>query len=158
MAALARVDFMSKIWPAVLAAALVSPAAQAAAAKFDRLADHGDWKSFGVLQILDMQGGLRAHAGTGHWNDPDMLEVGNGMPLAEERAHFSAWAMLAALRDASRTASNSGSSPWKAQTGALMVLNRDTKPRAVSFDWSAESVRDELSRRDAGFVRCWCCA
>ena len=63
---------------------------------FDCVEDHGDWKSFGVLQILDMQDGLRAHAGPGHWNDPDMLEVGNGMPANEERAHFSAWAMLAA--------------------------------------------------------------
>jgi alpha-galactosidase len=63
---------------------------------FDCVEDHGDWKSFGVLQILDMQDGLRAHAGPGHWNDPDMLEVGNGMPLAEDRAHFTAWAMLAA--------------------------------------------------------------
>jgi alpha-galactosidase len=63
---------------------------------FDCVEDHGDWKSFGVLQILDMQDGLRVHAGPGHWNDPDMLEVGNGMPVAEDRAHFTAWAMLAA--------------------------------------------------------------
>jgi len=35
--------------------------------------------------------------GTGHWNDPDMLEVGNGsLTLTESRAHFSLWAMLAA--------------------------------------------------------------
>jgi alpha-galactosidase len=33
----------------------------------------------------------------GHWNDPDMLEVGNGkLTLAENRTHFSMWAMLAA--------------------------------------------------------------
>ena len=31
------------------------------------------------MQILDMQEGLRAYAGPGHWNDPDMLEVGNGV-------------------------------------------------------------------------------
>jgi alpha-galactosidase len=43
-----------------------------------------------------MQEGLRAHAGPEHWNDPDMLEVGNGMTAAEDRAHFSLWAMLAA--------------------------------------------------------------
>ena len=37
------------------------------------------------------------YAGPGHWNDPDMLEVGNGkLSLAENRAHFSMWAMLAA--------------------------------------------------------------
>jgi alpha-galactosidase len=63
---------------------------------FDCVKDHGDWKAYGVLQILDMQQGLRAHAGPGHWNDPDMLEVGNGMPAHQDRAHFSAWAMLAA--------------------------------------------------------------
>jgi alpha-galactosidase len=63
---------------------------------FDCVVDHGTWKSWGVLQILDMQEGLRAHAGPNHWNDPDMLEVGNGMSVAEDRAHFSMWAMLAA--------------------------------------------------------------
>ena len=42
-----------------------------------------------------MQVGLDAFAGPGHWNDPDMLEVGNGgMSTAEYRAHFSFWALL----------------------------------------------------------------
>jgi alpha-galactosidase len=62
---------------------------------FDCIHDHGTWKSWGVLQILDKQEGLRVHAGPGHWNDMDMLEVGNGMSLIEDRAHFSIWAMLA---------------------------------------------------------------
>jgi alpha-galactosidase len=48
------------------------------------------------LRILDKQDGLRIHAGPGHWNDPDTLEVGNGMTLTEDRAHFSMWCMLAA--------------------------------------------------------------
>ena len=53
--------------------------------------------SFGMLQILDLQVGLDGYAGPGHWNDPDMLEVGNGgMSDAEYRSHFSLWAMLAA--------------------------------------------------------------
>lgn len=40
---------------------------------------------------------LSAFAGPGHWNDPDMLEVGNGgMSDEEYRAHFSLWAILAA--------------------------------------------------------------
>jgi len=58
--------------------------------------DHGTWSSWGILRILDMQDGLRSHAGPGHWNDPDMMEVGNGMSVNEDRAHFSLWAMLAA--------------------------------------------------------------
>ncbi len=63
---------------------------------FDCVIDHGTWKSWGVMQILDMQEGLRVHAGPDHWNDPDMMEVGNGMPVNEDRAHFSMWCMLAA--------------------------------------------------------------
>ena len=39
---------------------------------------------------------LRIYAGPDHWNDPDMLEVGNGMPVNEDRAHFSIWCMSAA--------------------------------------------------------------
>lgn len=63
---------------------------------FDCEVNHGDWSSWGVLRIVDMQAGLRIHAGPGHWNDPDMMEVGNGMSVSEDRAHFSMWAMLAA--------------------------------------------------------------
>ncbi|HLY18550.1 MAG TPA: alpha-galactosidase [Bryobacteraceae bacterium] len=51
----------------------------------------------GVVQILDLQDGLQSYAGPGHWNDPDMLEVGNGgMRNTEYRAHFSMWSLLAA--------------------------------------------------------------
>ena len=51
----------------------------------------------GMVEILDQQAGLEGFAGPGHWNDPDMLEVGNGgMTTAEYRAHFSLWALLAA--------------------------------------------------------------
>jgi len=96
------------------------------------------WES--IYTILNEQAGLAKYAGPGHWNDPDMLEVGNGVPmgpmppmpppangapagaagngppmppagggppmgsnrpirylsLAENRTHFSMWAMLAA--------------------------------------------------------------
>lgn len=56
-----------------------------------------DWGGMGWVHILDLQDGLEAFAGPGHWNDPDMLEVGNGgMTVEEYRAHFSMWAMLAA--------------------------------------------------------------
>jgi len=51
----------------------------------------------GVMQILDLQVGLESFAGPGHWNDPDMLEVGNGkMTNTEYQAHFSLWCLLAA--------------------------------------------------------------
>jgi alpha-galactosidase len=53
------------------------------------------WDS--LVDILDRQAGLAEVAGPDHWNDPDMLEVGNGgMTDVEYRAHFSLWAILAA--------------------------------------------------------------
>jgi alpha-galactosidase len=66
------------------------------AAQFDGLKNFGTWSALGVMRILDLQEGLRQYAGPDHWNDPDMMEVGNGMTLSEDRAHFSMWCMLAA--------------------------------------------------------------
>jgi alpha-galactosidase len=43
------------------------------------------------------QTGLEKYAGPGHWNDPDMLEVGNGGMTADQyRTQMSLWSMLAA--------------------------------------------------------------
>ncbi|MES2443116.1 MAG: glycoside hydrolase family 27 protein [Pseudomonadota bacterium] len=50
-----------------------------------------------LLDIVDQNEPLWPFAGPGHWNDPDMLEVGNGgMTDTEYRTHFSLWAMMAA--------------------------------------------------------------
>ena len=63
------------------------------------------WRTTGDIQpnwdriyaLLEQQAGLEKYAGPSHWNDPDMLEVGNGkLTPAENRSHFSMWAMLAA--------------------------------------------------------------
>ncbi|MBO0865401.1 MAG: glycoside hydrolase family 27 protein, partial [Mycobacterium sp.] len=58
--------------------------------------DYGDtWPQ--VLANLDQEAPLAQFAGPGHWNDPDILQVGRGgMTTAQDQAHFSAWAMLAA--------------------------------------------------------------
>jgi alpha-galactosidase len=68
----------------------------------DRWAGKLEWKpgdccSYGMVDIVDFETGLYSYAGPGHWNDPDMLEVGNGgMTDIEYRSHFSLWAILAA--------------------------------------------------------------
>ncbi|MGH3637131.1 MAG: NEW3 domain-containing protein, partial [Mycobacterium sp.] len=58
--------------------------------------DYGDtWDR--ILANLDQEAPLAQYAGPGHWNDPDILQVGlGGMSTNEDQAHFSAWAMLAA--------------------------------------------------------------
>ena len=56
----------------------------------------------GVVDILDKNAPLAPYAGPGHWNDPDMLEVGvdfsdyPGLSTTESRSHFSMWAMMSA--------------------------------------------------------------
>jgi alpha-galactosidase len=55
------------------------------------------WGGIGVVHIIDLMQDLYPYAGPGHWNDPDMLEVGNGGLTADEsRAHFGFWALFAA--------------------------------------------------------------
>ena len=52
------------------------------------------WNS--MINILNQQKDLAKYAGPGHWNDPDMLEVGNGgMTTEEYKTHFTLWCMLA---------------------------------------------------------------
>ncbi|MFF4503417.1 NPCBM/NEW2 domain-containing protein [Streptomyces sp. NPDC001401] len=54
-----------------------------------------NWGS--MLSILKKNLPLAPYAGPGHWNDPDMLEVGNGgMTDTEYRSHFSMWSVMAA--------------------------------------------------------------
>ena len=56
-----------------------------------------DWGGMGVINIIDKEAELQKYAGPGHWNDPDMLEVGNGGMTEEEyKTHFSMWAILSA--------------------------------------------------------------
>ena len=50
-----------------------------------------------MIMLVDRQRDLAKYAGPGFWNDPDMLEVGNGgMTTEEYKTHFSLWCMLAA--------------------------------------------------------------
>ena len=50
-----------------------------------------------MIAILDKERDLAKYAGPGYWNDPDMLEVGNGgMTTDEYKTHFSLWCILAA--------------------------------------------------------------
>jgi alpha-galactosidase len=55
---------------------------------------NGSWSS--MIGLVDLDRDLYQYAGPGHWNDPDMMEVGNGLNDTEGRTHFSMWAILAA--------------------------------------------------------------
>lgn len=53
-----------------------------------------NWGTLGVIQILEEQLKYRVYSGPNHWNDLDMLQVGNeGLTINECRTHFSLWCM-----------------------------------------------------------------
>lgn len=106
---------------------------------FDCEENHGDWSSWGVLQILDMQEGLRKYAGPGHWNDPDMMEVGNGMSTSEDRAHFTMWAMIAAPLIAGNDLSTMSQETIDILTNKEMIAINQDSLGVQGFKYNAEN-------------------
>ena len=56
----------------------------------------GKFRGHTVIEQLRYNEPWRKYHGPGHWNDPDMLEVGNDLTVNQGRAHFGLWAMMAA--------------------------------------------------------------
>jgi alpha-galactosidase len=94
-----------------------------------------------MLNILRQNAPLAPYAGPGHWNDPDMLEVGNGgMTDTEYRSHFSLWSIMAAplligsdLREASRAT-------------IKILKNREV----IAVDQDKLGIQGRLLRNDGG--------
>ena len=97
---------------------------------FDCILDHKTWHQSGVLQILDLQKPIRQYAGPGHWNDPDMLEVGNGMSTTEDRAHFTLWCMLSAPLILGNDLQNMN-------TETMKIISN---PRVIALDQDADGI------------------
>jgi len=84
------------------------------------------WES--MISIIDKERDLAKFAGPGGWNDPDMLEVGNGgMTTEEYKTHFSMWCMLAAPLMAGNDIGNMSSETKNILTNKeLISVNQDT--------------------------------
>lgn len=70
---------------------------------------------------------LHLYAAPGRWNDPDMLEVGNGKLTYDENvAHFSMWSMMAAPLLAGNDLRNMSAEVLKILTNkAVIAVNQD---------------------------------
>jgi alpha-galactosidase len=108
----------------------------------------------GIRNIININAPLSGYAGPGHWNDPDMLEVGVGSNLNEtqQRSHFAMWAVMAAplimgndLRNASSTTLNILSNK------ALIDINQDSLGQQgvqISNDGTRRVLAKKLSNGD----------
>ncbi|MDE3097769.1 MAG: glycoside hydrolase family 27 protein [Chloroflexota bacterium] len=83
-----------------------------------------NWNSLLSNVNISMQFATAARPGA--WNDPDMLEVGNGgMTRDEYRAHFSLWAMMAAPLIAGNDVRQLSDSTRRAGETRDILLNRE---------------------------------
>jgi alpha-galactosidase len=55
----------------------------------------GNWSSWGFMKIIEMRKDIRKYSGPDHWNDFDMMEIGDGMTNIEDKSHFAMWCMMA---------------------------------------------------------------
>jgi alpha-galactosidase len=102
----------------------------------------GNWNS--IMGILDQQVGKESYAAPGAWNDPDMLEVGNGPTETESRAHFSLWALL----NAPLLAGND----IRSMSAATRTILTNTDVIAVDQDWGG---RQGSKLSDNGNLEVW---
>jgi alpha-galactosidase len=95
-----------------------------------------------VITSLKYNANLAAYAGPNGWNDPDMLEVDNGMSFLEDESHFTMWAMMAAPLLAGNDLTN-------LDTGTRnILLNTDV----ISLDQDALGLQGTPVRIDGDLV------
>ena len=113
-----------------------------------------NWNS--MVSIYHTNVGLAAAAKPGAWNDPDMLEVGNGMDFQEDRAHFSLWsAMASPLLSGTdlRTASPATFSIYL--NSDVIKVDQDThgkQAKRVSSSWGNDVLAKPLANGDVSVV------
>ncbi|HEV2328166.1 MAG TPA: glycoside hydrolase family 27 protein [Verrucomicrobiae bacterium] len=92
-----------------------------------------------------MENGLEKYAGPGHWNDPDMLEIGNGkMGPDEWRTQMTLWCVLAAPLFA-------GNDLTQMKPKVLEVL---TNPEAIAIDQDPAGIQGHCARQE-GPTQIW---
>jgi alpha-galactosidase len=113
--------------------------------------------SFGsMLSIFHANVGLAQFAGPGGWNDPDMLEVGNGMSFTEDRAEFSLWAEMAAPLIAGTDLRGASPATLSLYTNAdVVAVDQDPlgrQGRMVSSSGGLDVLAKPLSNGDVAVV------
>jgi len=100
-----------------------------------------NWGGMGWVPILEKNVNLAPFAGPGHWNDPDMLEVGNkALTPTECRSHFAMWCMLAAPLIAGNNISTMNDT----------IKDIFTAPEIIAIDQDPLGIQGTRIRNDAG--------
>jgi len=103
-----------------------------------------DWAT--MLAVMDANAAHAISAAPGAWNDPDLLEVGNGgMTTTEDRAHFSMWAVMAAPLLAGNDLAT-----MSAATRAIL-----TNPEVIAVDQDPAGIQGTKVAEPAPGLQIW---
>ncbi|WP_377272936.1 glycoside hydrolase family 27 protein [Peterkaempfera sp. SMS 1(5)a] len=110
-----------------------------------------------MLSIFHSNVGLASYAGPGHWNDPDMLEIGNGsMTDAENRSEFSLWVEMAAPLIAGTNLTTASASTLSTLTNSRVIaVDQDSLGRQgtmVSSSNGLDVLAKPLANGDVSVV------
>jgi alpha-galactosidase len=109
-----------------------------------------------MLSIFHDTVGLGPYSGPGGWNDPDMLETGNGMTLAEDRTEIGLWAAMAAPLIVGTDLVHATPGTLSVLTNAAVIaVDQDSlgRPaREVSSDHGLDVLARPLSNGDVAVV------
>jgi alpha-galactosidase len=103
-----------------------------------------NWNS--MMGNFDSNAAHASAAGPGGWNDPDMLEVGNGgMSTTEDQTHFSLWAIAAAPLIAGNDLAHMSS------TTQSILTNTDV----IAVDQDAAGIQGTLVKDNGFGLQVW---
>ncbi len=108
------------------------------------------WTS--VLTLVDLSAQYWHVARPGAWNDPDMLEVGNGgMTRTEYRSHFSLWAMMAAPLIAGNDVRSMMDSSRAAADVREILLNKEV----IAVDQDSLGIQGKIVQASPSELQVW---
>lgn len=94
-----------------------------------------------ICHIIDLNTFLAPYAGSGHFNDMDMLQVGRGMSIEEDKSHMTMWCMLVSPLMAGNDLSTMSMETQTILTNAeLIQINQDTAAIQAELKYRSDSV------------------
>lgn len=97
-----------------------------------------NWSSWGFMKIVEMRKDIRKYSGPDHWNDFDMMEVGNEMNDTEDKSHFAMWCMMASPLVAGNDFRKMSKETLAILTNKELIAVNQDKLGIQGFKYSAE--------------------
>jgi len=97
-----------------------------------------NWSSWGFMKIVEMRKDIRKYSGPDHWNDFDMMEVGNEMNDTEDKSHFAMWCMMASPLLAGNDVRKMSKETLAILTNKELIAVNQDKLGIQGFKYSAE--------------------